>query len=62
MAVRILPVDYFKEKPEIQELPTTEIPEQQVEIQTIPDWVPIIVGICVVGAFVVSIYAISKIK
>ena len=65
MAVRILPQDYLKEKTLIQELPskTMEVTEPQyIEVQTIPEWVPILLGLALAGAFIVSIYAVSKIK
>jgi len=34
----------------------------QEYFNSIPKWVPIIIGIALVGSFIVAIYAISKVK
>jgi len=51
MPMRAKPTDYFN-----AEYPPTS------EVSDIPTWVPILLGICIIGAFAVAIYAISKMK
>jgi hypothetical protein len=67
MVTRISPNDYFfqnqPEKRNVVEHNYTNQPQYvpyQLETTQIPDWVPILLGIALVGAFIVALYAIHK--
>jgi len=48
MATRMYPEDYFMSAPARMEV-----------VETIPIWVPLILGICIIGAFAVALYSLS---
>lgn len=52
MAMRITPEQYLNQ----QQFPYYP----RAEVQEIPTWVPILLGIALIGAFAVAIYALSK--
>ena len=63
MATRITPQEYFKAKKNQEQVRTIQpiIQNGQIYVPITPNWVPVIVGIALVGAFVVAMYAISKV-
>ena len=44
-------------------MPIRTYPEEYFQkTNSIPKWVPVIIGIALIGSFIVAIYAISKVK
>jgi hypothetical protein len=71
MSTRISPQDYFRQnqtphqvEKKVEYIPQPQIQyvPYQVEITQIPNWVPILLGIALMGAFAIALYAIHKSK
>lgn len=61
MATRISPEQYIQRlQPKIEQ-PTVITQKQYVLVPVIPEWVPILLGIAMVGAFAIALYAIAKV-
>lgn len=49
MPTRMYPEDYYNMEPK----------KAEIEPTSIPNWVPILLGIAIVGAFIVALYSLS---